>query len=146
MIKDNYDDIINLPHHVSQNHRPMPIEARAAQFAPFSALTGYSDALKEKARLTEQKIEIDDELKELLDGKLKIINDIKQNPEISFTYFIPDNKKTGGKYITTKGIVKKVNMIKQHILLIDNPKIPINDIIHIDGDLFNIIDDNFMLY
>lgn len=146
MIKDSYEDIINLPHHVSQNHRPMPIEARAAQFAPFSALTGYSDVVKEKARLTEKKIEIDDELKEMLDAKLRIINDnIKRNPEISFTYFIPDNKKIGGKYVTIKGKVKKVNMVKQYISLIDNTKIPINDIIDIKGDLFNIIDDNFML-
>ena len=147
MNQDSYNDIINLPHHVSQNHRPMPIESRAAQFAPFAALTGYSDEVKEKARLTEQKIEIDDELKEILDCKLKIISDnIKLNPEISLTYFIKDNKKIGGKYVTVTGKIKKIDMIKQYIVLIDNKKILISDIIDIKGDLLNIIDNNFMLY
>ena len=85
----NYDDIINLPHYVSKKHPQMSIEARSAQFAPFSALTGYDDAIKETARLTDKRIDIDDSLKSVLNNKLQyILENIKLNPEIIFTYFI----------------------------------------------------------
>lgn len=132
-----YDDIINLPHHVSKKHPQMSIYARSAQFAPFAALTGYEEAIKETARETGERIEIDDELKSILDSKLQtIIEQVKTRQEVSFTYFVPDLKKNGGKYITTIGVVKKIDMYNQYIYLVDNTEIPINEIIDISGEMF----------
>ena len=136
MNKDNYKDIINLPHHVSEKHPQMSIEARAAQFAPFAALTGYSDAVKETARLTEKRIEIDEGLKLQLNNKLqKIIEKINTNPEVTFTYFIYDAKKEGGKYINKTGYVKKIDISNEYIILTDKTKIPINEIINIIDEI-----------
>ena len=132
-----YDDIINLPHHVSKRHPQMSLYARSAQFAPFAALTGYDDAIKETSRETSEKIDIDDELKSILDSKLQIIMEhIKNKPEISFTYFIPDSKKDGGSYITVIGIVRKIDLYNQIIYLANNTEIPIKDIINISGEIF----------
>ena len=94
-----YDDIINLEHHISKKHKQMTIENRSAQFAPFAALTGFEELVKETARKTEDRVEIDEELKYILDEKISIIqNQIKNNPKVTITYFIPDSKKKGGKY------------------------------------------------
>ncbi len=135
---NKYDDIINMPHHVSSKHPQMSLYARSAQFAPFAALTGYEDAINETARETSQKIEIDDESKIILDSKLQILTDkIKQKPEILFTYFVKDQKKEGGKYITITGIVKKIDMYEGCIYLMDNTTIPLNDIIDISGEIFS---------
>ena len=142
MNKD-YSDIINLPHFESTKHKRMSIEARSAQFAPFAALTGYEDAVKETARLTDKRIEIDDGLKQILNNKLQyILKNIDLNPIISLTYFKKDNKKSGGKYITKEVIIKKIDTIEGNITLKDKNKIKINDIINIDGKLFDNIDYN----
>ena len=134
-----YDDIINLPHHISKKHPQMSLYARSAQFAPFAALTGYEEAVKETARETNERIDIEDELKSILDGKLQIIlEQIKNHPEISITYFIADSKKNGGEYVTVTGLVKKVDLYNQYIYLIDNTAIPINEIIDISGDIFKV--------
>ena len=134
-----YDDIINLPHHISKKHPQMSLYARSAQFAPFAALTGYEEAVKETARETNERIDIEDELKSILDGKLQIIlEQIKNHPEISITYFIADSKKNGGEYVTITGLVKKVDLYNQYIYLIDNTEIPINEIIDISGDIFKV--------
>lgn len=131
-MKNKYDDIINLPHHISKKHPPMTLEARAAQFAPFAALTGYGDEIRETARLTNRRIELDEEAKSILDNKIKIIlEQISQRPTVSITYFIPDLKKDGGKYITTSGIIKKIDEYKQVIVLEDKTEIPTNEIIDI---------------
>lgn len=136
MNKDSYEDIINMPHHVSERHPQMSIEARAAQFAPFAALTGYSDAVKETARLTEKRIEIDEGLKLQLNNKLqKIIENINTNPKITFTYFIYDDKKEGGKYVNKTGCVKKIDTANEYIQLVDKTKIPINEIINITDEI-----------
>lgn len=141
MNEDNYEDIINLPHPTSKNHPRMSREARAAQFAPFAALTGYSDAIKEKARLTDERIEIDEELKIFLNNRLKIILDnIKSNPLVTFKYFIYDKKKTGGKYVTVTGNVKKINMFEKYLTILDDTKIPIDEIIDINSDIFKTIE------
>lgn len=135
---NNYDDIINLPHHTSSKYPRMTISARSAQFAPFSALQGYSEEIKEASRLTNEKIEIDDNLKNMLDSKLQLIQSvIKTKPEVLLTYFVPDNKKTGGKYITTTVNIKRIDLYNNMLILTDNSKIPINDIIDITGDMFN---------
>lgn len=134
-----YDDIINLPHHISKKHPQMSLYARSAQFAPFAALTGYEEAVKENARETNERIDIEDELKSILDGKLQIIlEQIKNHPEISITYFIADTKKDGGEYVTVTGLVKKVDLYNQYIYLVDNTEIPINEIIDISGDIFKV--------
>lgn len=128
-----YNDIINLPHHVSRKHSQMSIDARAAQFAPFAALTGYGDAVKETARLTGDRIELDEEVKLMLDYKLQIIQEkIQQNPEIQITYFIPDVRKQGGEYTTITGRLKKVDNVEQIIVLVDGRNIDIEDIIDIE--------------
>lgn len=135
----NYDDIINLPHYVSKKRPQMSIEARSAQFAPFAALTGYDEQVKETARLTDKKIELEDGQKEILNNKLiYILENIKSKPEITFTYFIQDEKKSGGKYISKTGIVRKIDMIEQYVQLIDKSKIYIDDILTIESPIYNI--------
>lgn len=132
-MKNKYDDIINLPHHISKKHPQMTLEARAAQFAPFAALTGYDDEVKETARLTNRRIELDDEAKSILDNKIQIILErISQRPTVSITYFIPDTRKAGGEYVTITGIIKKVDGYNQVIVLENRTEIPINEIIDID--------------
>ena len=132
----NYNDIINLPHHESSKHPRMSIINRAAQFAPFAALTGYEDAVNETARITDKKIEISDELKTILNSKLQILNDnISYKPEITITYFLPDDKKDGGKYIELTGNIRKLNIIDRFIQINDK-KILIDDIIGITGEIF----------
>ena len=132
-MSNKYDDIINLPHHISKKHPQMTLEARAAQFAPFAALTGYDDEVKETARLTNRRIELDDEAKSILDNKIQIILErISQRPTVSITYFIPDTRKAGGEYVTITGIIKKVDGYNQVIVLENRTEIPINEIIDID--------------
>lgn len=138
-MSNKYDDIINLSHHVSNKHPQMTLEARAAQFAPFAALTGYEDAIYETARLTNERIELDEESKSILDNKIQIIKEqISTRPTISFTYFIPDLKKDGGKYVTVTGIVRKIDEYRQIIILEDKTEIPINEIISIMGTIVEI--------
>lgn len=127
-----YDDIINLKHHVSKKHPQMSLYARSAQFAPFAALTGYEEAVRETAREIGDRIEIDEELKNILDAKIQILNEqIKKKPEVVFTYFVPDLIKEGGKYVSVTGIVKKIDLYNQNIILEDKNEIPINEIIDI---------------
>lgn len=129
---DKYDDIINLPHYEPKYHPRMSKYKRSAQFAPFSALVGYDEQVKECSRLTDKRLEIDDELKEIINNKLNKINEfIKNNPEVEITYFIPDVKKAGGKYVTEKGNVKRIDFINRFIKLTDNKKIVLDDIIDI---------------
>lgn len=105
-----YDDIINLEHHVSTKHSRMSLENRSAQFAPFSALTGYEEAVKEEARVTESRIDIDEEAKIEVNEKLNyIMKHLDKNIIVSVTYFEKDKKKQGGNYKTIKGIIKKID-------------------------------------
>lgn len=128
-----YENIINKPHHVSKVHPQISLYARSAQFAPFAALTGYEDAVKETARETQEELEIDDELKSILDAKLQMLIEIKEsNPEISITYFVKDEKKSGGKYVTITGIIKKIDLYEQIITLADNTVIPIKNVIDLE--------------
>ncbi len=140
-MNNKYDDIINLPHHTSTRHQRMSMESRATQFAPFSALTGYGDAIKETSRLTDRRIEIDDGLREILNNKLQVIREnLSLNPKITFTYYIPDNKKEGGSYKTVTCIVKKMDSIDEIIITKDNRKIPMNEIIDISCETLNFYD------
>lgn len=139
---NNYDDIINLKRPIS-NHSHLSIESRASQFSPFAALTGYDDEVKEAARITNRKIIIDDGLKEVLNDKLNYLNDhIKEYSNVSITYFVKDNKKEGGKYLTKQGIIKRIDTVNEIIKFSDNITISMNDIINITGDIFNSLYDN----
>lgn len=129
----SYDDIINLPRPISQRHPRMPIIDRAAQFAPFQALTGYGDAIRETARLTDQRIELSEDEKLLLDIKLRaLIEAIPDGPVAGFTYFRPDSQKDGGAYVSITGIVKKVDSLEQIVLLDNGTVIPIEAILKIE--------------
>ena len=126
---NRYEDMIHLPHHVSEHRARMPIADRAAQFSPFAALTGYDDAVRETARLTQEWIEQDESEKSHLDRQLRFIKEhIKEAPEIEVTYFVPDEKKTGGKYITVTGTVKKLNEYERYIMMGGGTCIPIDRI------------------
>lgn len=135
-----YDDIINLPHRVSASHPHMSALDRAAQFSPFAALTGYEDAVKETARLTNKRVELDESSKAILNDRLCMIQDtLEDQPQVSITYFKPDNKKAGGAYITTTGGVKKINEYERSMVMQDATKILIDEIISIDGEMFSLI-------
>lgn len=130
--QNKYSDIINLKHHISKVHKQMSLENRAVQFAPFSALTGYDDAIKQTTRITQERIEIDEEFKYTLNKKLIYIhNQISSNPKVTITYFVPDSKKMGGKYQTVTGNVRKIDKYNKIIMLINGLKIPIIEIINI---------------
>lgn len=133
---DNYSDIINLSRPVSKRPR-MSLEQRSAQFAPFAALTGYEGQVKETARLTDKRIELNEELKEILDLKIQLIQEkIKEQPDVTITYFIPDDKKQGGKYKTVTNSVKKIDTYKNEIILIDGTTIAIDEIIDISNEIY----------
>ena len=100
-----YDDIIHLPHHVSDYHLPMPMSHRAAQFAPFAALSGHDDAIAERIRTTEAFKELTDEEKNLLSGKMKYA--LEKQCRIEIKYFCKDKTKPGGAYKKISGIIKK---------------------------------------
>jgi hypothetical protein len=137
-MKTPYDDIIDLPRHVSSARPPMSRENRAAQFSPFAALTGHDAAVRETARLTEQKIELGDGAVAELDMKLNMLADMMDyRPEVAVTHFVPDEKKDGGAYVATTGAVKKIDDYERAIVLESGEKIGISDILEIDSDIFN---------
>lgn len=132
-----YDDMLNMKRHVSTSHTPMAAENRAAQFAPFAALSGYDEAVKETGRLTGERIELDENLKEVINSKLLMIQDcIDEHHTISVTYFVPDKYKSGGRYETVTSSVKKLNIIDRRLIMSDGTDIPMNEIIDITGEIF----------
>ncbi len=132
-----YDDIIHLPHHVSTTRPHMSAIDRAAQFSPFAALTGYDAAIKETARLTDERVELDEYRKDILSDKLQIIAErIKEHLEIAITYFQPDEKKNGGTYVTAIGTVKKIDEYERIVVMMDSTTIPIDEIISIEGQIY----------
>lgn len=136
-MNNNYEDIKNLPHYEPKYHPRMSSYQRAAQFAPFAALTGYEDLVKESSRLTDKKIELSEYERSILDEKLLLIqNNIKIKPNIIITYFIKDKKKNGGKYITISSNVKSIDLVNRFIKLVSNQKILIDDIYDLNSELF----------
>lgn len=132
-----YDDIINHPRPVSKTHPPMALANRAAQFAPFAALSGYDAAIKETARLTAKRIELDDDQKIILSGRLQLLQDnIREHPQAAITYFQPDARKSGGAYEVAMGNVKKVDAHERIIVMTSGETIPIDQVIAIEGTLF----------
>lgn len=136
-MKDQYDDIINLPHHVSKTRPQMSMVDRAAQFSPFAALTGYDAAIKETGRLTDEKVNLSEEEKEALDRKQQILMEwLGDHPALTITFFVPDEKKSGGEYMTKSGNLKKIDEFERVMLLTDGTKIPLDDVVEIESELF----------
>ena len=124
-----YDDIIDLPHHTSEKHPRMSMADRAAQFSPFAALVGHEAAIRETARLTDRKIELTEDEKAVLDEKLCLLS--ATGGEAVFTYFLPDERKDGGAYVTAAGSIKKLDLLERRIFLTDGAIIPVEDILEI---------------
>ena len=125
-----YDDIIDLPHPVSQRHPQMPLADRAAQFSPFAALTGLDAALQETARLTDQRITLDEYEQAELDKTLQALREAApQHPAVEITYFQPDARKAGGQYVTSVGHVKRIAEYEQQLILTEGTSIPLAGII-----------------
>ena len=136
-----YDDIIKLPHHVSRVHPAMPVADRAAQFMPFAALTGHGEAIRETERLTDDRLDLENDVMESLDGKLRYLRDrIAGHPEISVTYFRPDARKTGGSYVTVTGRIKKIDLYGGILLLEDGTGIRMEEVIGMEGEIFSELD------
>ena len=137
-LASKYEEIMKHPHHVPKTRPQMPMSDRAAQFAPFAALTGYDSAIKETGRLTDEKIELDEEALTALDRKYQLLMDAFDDaPEVTITYFQPDERKAGGKYVSATGAVKKVDVFERRITMQDGAKIPMDDVLSIDGELFS---------
>ena len=133
-----YDDIINLPHHVSKTRPQMSMLERAAQFAPFQALTGYGAAIQETARRTEDKIELGDEDVALLNAKLQVLADhLPENPEVCIVWFEPDDRKAGGSYVEMTGKVKRIDDVAGLISLQSGEKIRLESIVNIESEMFS---------
>lgn len=132
-----YDDIIGLPHPTSARHPRMPISDRAAIFSPFAALSGHSAALAETARLTDQKIELDEDTKAELDRKQAILREhLTEQPEITVTWFQPDERKDGGAYVTVTGRLKKIDETERALVLLDGTRIPLEDVVGLESGCF----------
>ncbi|MCH5171755.1 MAG: hypothetical protein J1F31_02855 [Erysipelotrichales bacterium] len=136
MINKNYDDIINLPHHTSKTHKQMSIYDRAAQFSPFAALTGYESVIQETSRTTTQKILLSENQVAVINEKLLILNECLEQPLITIIYFKKDKKKTGGKYQTIQGKIKKIDETNKVLILQDGTKILLDDLYDIKADIF----------
>ena len=136
-----YNEIMGLPHHVSKTRPQMPMSDRAAQFAPFAALTGYDAAIKETGRLTDERIELDVEALSALDMKYQLLMEaLDEAPEVTITYFQPDERKAGGKYVSAVGAVKKIDDFERRIAMQDGAKIPMDDVLSIEGELFSVLE------
>ena len=134
-----YDDIINLPHHVSAKHPQMELLDRAAQFSPFAALTGHEDSIRETARRTEEFLELEEDKKEQLDEKIHVLQEnLWKRPEIIVTYFVPDEKKDGGAYVTHRGRIRKIDTYRHRLLFEDGTDVGMQYIFEIDGEMFGI--------
>lgn len=132
------EDIINMPHHRSSRHMPMDIAARAAQFSPFAALTGHGEAIREAGRLTQRRIEHDEDMLAELDGRLSLIRlSADEHPEVEIVHFVSDEKKEGGEYMVSRGRVKEVDEYDSSIVMEDGMKIKTENIRAIEGRIFD---------
>lgn len=140
-MNNKYDEIANLPHHVSETRPQMPMSDRAAQFAPFAALTGYDSAIRETGRLTDERIELDEEALTALNLRYQLLMDaLGKEPEVEITFFKPDERKSGGEYVTVISAVKNIDDFERLITMQDGMKIPMNDILSIDGEIFSMLE------
>ena len=133
-----YEDIVNLPPHISKKHSQPTMLERAARFAPFAAITGYEEMVLEEARVTEERIELDEGTLAMLNEKLNIIHEsLDSEPVIQITYFEPDKKKSGGAYISVTGTVKRIDEYERLVIMSDGKKIRIDEIFGLEGKLFD---------
>ena len=136
--KIRYEHLLTLPHHQSSKRKHMSMVERAAQFGAFRALTGYEDAICETGRITDKKIELDDYQKKEIDLKIRYIAEhMGEMPQISVTYFVPDEKKQGGEYTTHTGFLQKINYYKKKIIFNDGTEVFVNEILSIVGKIFD---------
>ena len=136
-----YKDIIHLPRHKSAYRQPMSIHNRSAQFSPFAAVAGYDLAIKESSRLTDKRIDLDEHAKVLLDEKLRVLKtQLKDLPEIDITFFQADHLKSGGRYLTYTGIVKKIDTYEHALIMTNGTRLFIEDIIDLKGSIFQNLD------
>ena len=132
-----YEDIVNLPPHISKKHPQPTMIDRAARFAPFAAITGYEEMVLEEARVTEERVDLDEGALSFLNEKLNMIREfLDEKPEVTITYFEPDKKKSGGAYVSIAGVVKRIDEYEHLVILTDGKKILIEDIYAIESDLF----------
>ena len=133
-----YDDIIRLPHHVSQNHPQMSLRDRVTQFAPFAALTGYEAAVGETARLTSERRELDPQDAAELNRRLAaLIARLKDHPKVTVEYFVPDERKAGGAYVTVTGRVRHISVPEKTLVMEDGMVIPMEDVVSTTGEIFS---------
>ena len=132
-----YDDIINLPHPTSKRHPRMPVHDRAAIFSPFAALSGHRVAIAETARLTERRIELDEDTRAELDRRQAILlGHMDEQPEVTITWFQPDERKDGGAYLTATGRLKKLRELERLLVLADGTEIPLEDVVALESGIF----------
>lgn len=133
-----YEDIVNLPPHISKKHPQPTMLERAARFAPFAAITGYEEMVLEEARVTEERVELDEGTLAILNEKLNIIHEsLDSEPIIKITYFEPDKKKSGGAYVSVTGTVKRIDEYERIVIMSDRKKIPIDEIFGLESKLFD---------
>ena len=136
-MKTPYDDIILLPHHVSKRHPQMPLYNRAAQFAPFAALSGHDAAVGETARQTDEQHDLSQSERDRLDHKMSRLLQSEERPEVGITYFLPDKRKSDGQYRTVTGTIKKVDGIEGRIVLTDGTVIPLDSVSDMRSEVFD---------
>ena len=136
-----YEDIVNLPPHISKKHPQPSMMDRAARFAPFAAITGYEEMVLEEARVTDERVELDEGTKELLNAKLQMALDFAESaPEITITHFVADKKKSGGAYVKHTGVIKRIDEYEHTVVFIDKTVIGIDNIYAIEGTIFNCLE------
>ncbi|MBQ9839041.1 MAG: hypothetical protein IJO56_06110 [Oscillospiraceae bacterium] len=136
-----YDDIMDLPYPLPTDRPRMSMHDRAAQFAPFAALTGYDAAIREEGRLTDRKIELDESEMYFLDIKQQLLSEaMKEKPSVLITYYVPDDRKAGGKYVSTSGQLKKLDVTGRKCILHDGTVIPVDNILSMESPLFEALD------
>lgn len=141
---EDYQDILDLPHHVSEHRTHMSMTDRAAQFSPFAALTGYDAAVKETERLTDQRLELDESEQQKLSERLNLLRShLNDSPIVEITYFVPDEQKSGGEYTTVTGIVKKLDEFQRILIMMDGTIIPVEEIAELNGAMFHSMDESF---
>lgn len=136
-VMDRYGDIIDLPHHVSAVHPQMSLWERAAQFSPFAALSGHGDAIRETGRLTDEWIQLGEDSRESLDGKLQILQEhIREHPQVTVTFFKPDARKEGGAYETVSGSLKKIDTYERKLVMAGGKTVLMEHVIQMECGLF----------
>ena len=133
-----YEDIINIPYHISKKYPRPSMDDRAARFAPFAAITGYEEMVLEEARETTERRELDESALYLLGEKLNLISELlDKKPQITVTYFKSDSRKSGGSYVSVTGTISEIDEYKRLLILSDGAKICIDDVYGIESDLFS---------